>query len=344
MRKPLLSFIVPIYNVEDYLDRCIQSLLRQGLDENIYEIILVNDGSTDSSLTICQNYRDSHENIRVISQENQGAGPARNTGIREAHGDYLCFVDSDDYLTENKICSIIKYCDGQNKLIRFWCKIVHQSTRYEGAEPDGQVYFQGQGLEYLRKYGLEAFCWNYLYKRDFLERNNLQYSSDIFGEDFLFINEVLFANPNTISLAYYVYCYVIRDNTASTTKTKEHSRKCVENLIGELNIIKQQLNLYRKNDHTLYEKCMISIDNKMINLFSRMMTCDYTLLEYKRIVEECISCGLLPLSHLKGTRRLKLTRNAINLLSSWHVLYYPAQYIYKYFFLTFVHPQFDRNK
>lgn len=92
-----LSFIVPVYNVEDYLEECLDSLLKvQNID---YEIVIVNDGSKDNSLNITKKYKDEHDEvIRIISQENQGLSVARNAGIDNAYGEYLVFIDSDDYI------------------------------------------------------------------------------------------------------------------------------------------------------------------------------------------------------------------------------------------------------
>ena len=103
--SPLVSIVVPVYNVEDWLGQCIESLLEQTL-KNI-EIICVNDGSTDGSGEILQKYRDYDSRIRIVDQENQGLSAARNTGIRCAHGKYLYFMDSDDYIDRDtiKLCS-----------------------------------------------------------------------------------------------------------------------------------------------------------------------------------------------------------------------------------------------
>ena len=97
--KMRISVIVPVYQVEKYLSRCIESLLAQSYSD--YEIILVDDGSRDGSGQICDDYAGREARIRVIHQENQGLGPARNAGVRQASGDYVVFVDSDDYVAED---------------------------------------------------------------------------------------------------------------------------------------------------------------------------------------------------------------------------------------------------
>ena len=92
---PLLSVIVPIYNVEKYLKQCIESVIKQQLDS--YELILVDDGSTDSSKSICDNYSEKNANIKVFHKKNEGASSARNYGLKKASGKYVLFLDSDDW-------------------------------------------------------------------------------------------------------------------------------------------------------------------------------------------------------------------------------------------------------
>lgn len=92
------SFVIPVYNVDKCFCRCIDPIYAQGLKEDEYEIILVNDGSTDNSSIICCHYAKNNSNIVLINQDNQGVSSARNAGINRALGNHICFVDSDDYL------------------------------------------------------------------------------------------------------------------------------------------------------------------------------------------------------------------------------------------------------
>jgi glycosyltransferase involved in cell wall biosynthesis len=99
-----ISIIIPVYNVKEYLNICIDSILKQSFND--YEIILVNDGSTDSSGEICDMYSEKYTHIKVFHKENGGLSDARNAGIREAKGEYILFIDSDDYITENSLSKI----------------------------------------------------------------------------------------------------------------------------------------------------------------------------------------------------------------------------------------------
>ena len=97
----LLTIIVPTYNVEEFIANCLDSLLDQDISTNDYEILVVNDGATDNSARIAGTYADKHEHIRLINQANMGLSEARNTGLRQAKGKYIYFLDSDDYIAKN---------------------------------------------------------------------------------------------------------------------------------------------------------------------------------------------------------------------------------------------------
>lgn len=99
--KPLISVVVPVYNMEKYLERCMKSLLVQTYSN--YEIILVNDGSTDSSGELCKRYKEEQQNVIVLEKQNGGLSDARNQGVKIAKGQYICFVDSDDYVSEDML-------------------------------------------------------------------------------------------------------------------------------------------------------------------------------------------------------------------------------------------------
>ena len=131
----LLSIIVPVYNVEQYLRKCVDSLLAQDLSSEEYEIILVDDGSTDQSGTICDEYATSHTNVKVVHQQNGGLSTARNRGIDVSQGEFVQFVDSDDYLEPNVLKTLVEKMEtDQLDVLRFNYRNVNE--RYEEIEPN----------------------------------------------------------------------------------------------------------------------------------------------------------------------------------------------------------------
>ena len=131
--KPLLSVIVPVYNVEKYLKRCLESILVQSWND--YEIILVDDGSTDSSAQICDLYAEKYEMIRVIHKENKGLSDTRNRGIEEASGEYVYFPDSDDWLEPNtfsELSDVIEELKAADAAGMMTCQMVRDSKQRTG--------------------------------------------------------------------------------------------------------------------------------------------------------------------------------------------------------------------
>ena len=128
-----LSIIVPIYNVAPYLRKCVDSLLTQDISD--YEIILVDDGSPDECPQICDEYVEKYDSIRVVHQENEGLSAARNSGVKVAQGDYIMFVDSDDYLQPNVLGALMEQVERDNlDVLRFR----YQNVRENGEAPRRQ--------------------------------------------------------------------------------------------------------------------------------------------------------------------------------------------------------------
>ena len=108
--RPLVSIVVPVYNVENYVSKCIQSIFRQTFKN--YELIVVNDGSTDNSLSKLQKFSDNR--LKIINQKNKGLSGARNTGIKRAIGKYITFIDSDDWISEDYLEVMVSYARKYN--------------------------------------------------------------------------------------------------------------------------------------------------------------------------------------------------------------------------------------
>lgn len=340
---PFISVIVPVFNAENTLGSCVLSLLNQDLSPGSFEIVLVNDGSTDRSGTICQVLAEKHSCIRIISQPNAGVSEARNTGISVARGDYLCFVDADDILLPGGIASLLPYCNGNNDLIRFWSELVHLGTAPNKTPSDGRILFQGEGYDYLRKYGLETFCWCYLYRRSFLLENNLRFQPGIIGEDFAFMYDVMMAQPTIISVASRIYQYNIVPDSISTKRSPAHSRRWVRDLKETMRRILLGLDPFREKDPLLYEKCRKSLDVKMVALFSRILSAKYTVTEYKSLVKEFTNMGLIPLSSSQTRKRDKWAKRFLAILIRYPTLYPAASFLFCQVFLPYVYPRIDRN-
>ncbi len=232
-----LSIIVPVYNVEKYLERCVESLLHQDLPKEDYEIILVNDGSTDGSYKICQEQCEMHENIVSVSLPNKGQGEARNTGINMAKGRYLMFVDSDDELFPNVIGQMLHFAERNSLDVAESRMMVQSSNGSERVDfvqpfPSNRIFSGEQAL--LQGVHVGSVCTN-LYSHEFLNANSLRFSASIYHEDVEF-NLKMYAYAKRI-MFLEVMSYYYRYNPTSTDRERTRT-KIVHSYRSEFKIAK----------------------------------------------------------------------------------------------------------
>lgn len=207
MKKELISVVVPIYNVEKYLDLCIKSIVGQTYAD--LELILVDDGSTDDSGRICDNYAKTDERIRVIHQRNGGRSAARNTGIEKASGEYLMFVDGDDWIDDNCLEEVYKLFTGETEMVVFRERSIF-IDRIEDGGSDRRMHLVGdEPLEfYVKRYNnlqaVNSVCGK-LYRKSLI--SNIRFEEGRYYEDIMFTTRVYAACRSCIYLdkAYYNY-------------------------------------------------------------------------------------------------------------------------------------------
>ncbi|MTR65211.1 glycosyltransferase [Streptococcus parasanguinis] len=207
------SVIIPVYNVEKYIDRCLKSIISQNYDD--LEIIVIDNGSTDSSGSICDTYASEYSNISVYHIENHGVSAARNFGLAKAQGEFICFVDADDYLVGNLFSNMENQLDSELDLLVFSYynsleKNLSETTRsakilpIEGKKDRNQFIALFTGL-FLSD--MMYTVWNKIYRREFLEEHRIMFEQYELGEDVRF-NLNVFECVHTISFSktcYYVY-------------------------------------------------------------------------------------------------------------------------------------------
>ena len=207
------SVIIPVYNVEKYIDRCLKSIISQNYDD--LEIIVIDNGSTDSSGSICDTYASEYSNISVYHIENHGVSAARNFGLAKAQGEFICFVDADDYLVGNLFSNMENQLDSGLDLLVFSYynsleKNLSETTRsakilpIEGKKDRNQFIALFTGL-FLSD--MMYTVWNKIYRREFLEEHRIMFEQYELGEDVRF-NLNVFECVHTISFSktcYYVY-------------------------------------------------------------------------------------------------------------------------------------------
>lgn len=213
-----VSIIVPVYNVEKYLRKCLDSLVSQTLKD--FEIIVVNDGSRDNSQDIIDEYATKHDNVVSYIKENGGLGDARNYGLERANGEYIGFVDSDDYVEPNMYEKLYE------KAVNDDCDLVVCDLIYT-FEQDNKKDYITKGLRELNpdknKDGFLSplFAWNKLYKREMLIENNLRYPTGLWYEDIPVTLSCFALSRNTGYVNDAFVHYVQRSNSIMGNKTNK---------------------------------------------------------------------------------------------------------------------------
>lgn len=226
--NPLISVIVPVYNVEKYLNRCIDSILNQTFKQT--EIILIDDGSTDNSSIICDEYCDRYENIKVIHKKNNRVAAARNDGIKISTGKYIALVDSDDWIEPNMLEEMYNKAEEFNTDITM-CDFrkVGVESEYTVSQPIREGYYDRKMIESELFPCLIMFeniefpptisNWTCLFRREFLIENNLFYDEDIhYCEDSIFGSKAIYnANGFYYMKNRYFYNYFYNPNSTTST-------------------------------------------------------------------------------------------------------------------------------
>ena len=207
------SVIIPVYNVEKYIDRCLKSIISQNYDD--LEIIVVDNGSTDSSGSICDTYANEYSNISVYHIENHGVGSARNFGLSKARGEFIYFVDSDDYLVGNLFAEFEdKLVPDLDLLVFSYYNSFEQElterNRTKKCLPYSGLYDKNDFIKIFTDLFLSDMLytvWNKFYRREFLIKTNISFEKYELGEDVRF-NLNVYRNVNKVYLSqdsYYVY-------------------------------------------------------------------------------------------------------------------------------------------
>lgn len=230
-----ISVIVPVYNTEDYLEKCIRSIMNQTY-KNL-EIITINDGSTDNSLSILENLKKEDDRIIIINQENMGVSKARNKGLDYATGEFIGFVDSDDFLEEDMYDIMIKHLIEENAdLCRIKAFIYNREGGIEEISNDRKIYTYNNELEIMNVYlqnELKIAVWDKLFRKSAVE--NIRFDSSLFNEDAAYVWEACLNSRKVVMDTKQLYHHIKRSNNSLTSAPFSESNLtlyhyCKENL------------------------------------------------------------------------------------------------------------------
>lgn len=292
-----VSVIIPVYNVEQYLDRCIQSVINQTF--NNIEIILINDGSIDNSQKICENYAKKDSRIILINQENMGVSNARNIGINKATGDYITFVDSDDYVDNRYVETLHKYITKYNADV---C-VCSTYKVYSNGKIEKEIRENGllTCKEYLEKlFNLKGFgvCRNNLYKSTVIK--DIEFDSTIrVGEDFYFNLNASKNIKSVIAIDTCLYYYFVNNNSLVRKFNKEYDKmyyyssnkvvQYIEKYYSENNTLKKMCNNYVVFNLLLVIVNYVCHSDNTKNIFKMRNSISFLVKNplYKKALKEC---------------------------------------------------------
>lgn len=225
-RKVMFSIIIPVYNCDKYLPRCIDSILVQKYQD--YEIILINDGSTDNSKTVCDEYIKKDKRVKVIHKNNEGVSKARNDGLSVAKGKYICFLDADDYLSGNYFKEVEKIFNKYEnlELINFgffsdvddleFNKLSSDTINYKN-----KLYKSHNAIkkDFINLWDNTMLynIWNKVYVKKVLDDNNISFPDYNWGEDVAF-NKVYLDSINTMYNSNQCFYHYVREREGAATK------------------------------------------------------------------------------------------------------------------------------
>lgn len=337
-----LSIIVPLYNAESYVEGCINSLLNQDIDKKLYEIIIINDGSTDSSYAIVERLSKSYKNITLFNQHNQGPGATRNTGIALAKGEYIYFIDSDDYIAHNTLGTLID-CLKKNSLeligfdsIYFTEDLNLYTSRTNGLIPDSEVL---KGADFIKKHKNFELgpCW-YIIRREFLLQTKHKFAEGRFHEDAMFTIRVIIDAKRLMFMKFDVHRYVKNPSSIMNRQSSNHIKKFVDDwikLISQFsNLTAEILNTDWKDRFVLADIIRYRQALNLHYLLIRLIGMDISIKKVNNLLKKFKDMKIYPLEFTKEQSKgsdlpFKLSVLLFNCRLLYFMILFPARYLNK---------------
>lgn len=315
VKSKRLSIIIPLYNSEKYILKCLNSILEQDVPLEDFEIILVNDGSPDRSKALAKEFASRYPNIVVLSQENRGTSGARNTGIRYATGNYLYFIDPDDYILKNSLADILNKVEQESlDVLRFGYIEVDENYHHTRScknveQPDYSSELMDGCSFMAKRLGIACYVWTYLFRTQLIKNNSLYFTEGVYFDDTPWLPQVLMHAKRVDSIDIKRHFYLIRNTSLVQAKDNIAIRKKINGQKYLITELREQMSRVR--------------DDGAILWYQRMIThCVITLLtlaaqQDKYEVDSCISFissqKVLPLSGKSVNKEIRFKQAMINL-------------------------------
>lgn len=312
----LLSIIVPGQNVEAYIGKCLDSLLNQDINSSDYEIIVVNDGSTDRTKEIVEGYVSSHSNVILINQQNKGLSGARNSGVKVARGSYVMYIDSDDYIEKNVLGGLLAQAERDNlDVLRYNYRNVDEDYKVIIPKRNNKLYVDyssdvTDGFSFLtHRLGYACYAWQFLMKVEIAK--NVLFKEGIYFEDTEWAPRMLNEAKRVASTDVVVYNYMKRTNSITNAVDDVKKRKVIEDKMSLIERLRQQS--VGKVDKRWYEGM---IAHTVLSIMGLVAIQYYD--ERNPYISRLKRMGVFPLSMNKSSLRNKIKLMMISVFPSFY--------------------------
>ena len=337
----LLTIIVPLYNAEKHLERCLNSLINQQLNAVDYEIILINDGSTDDGKLIAEKFIKKHSNIVLYNQNNCGLGASRNRGIELAKGTYVYFIDSDDYLAHNTLHIILNYSIKYDLDLLGFSSI--QTSRLDLNICKSNNEFLNievlKGVDFLveHKHLDLGACW-YIIKRDYLINSRYKFVEGKFFEDVVFTYYIFLHAERLLYLPIDAHRYVKVLESITNNDNQTHLKKVIEDYTSLIYRMNQLIIEISNNNESSYNVIANNIKFKRsVNIyfmFYKMIRSNISIRNINKILRGFKVIDAYPLTNFIGDqyhqRKFKISVYVFNNKYLFYLLLYPLRLLNKY--------------
>ena len=300
-----LSIVVNMYNTAAYMPRCLDTLLHQDIPQDEYEIILVDDCSTDNSLAMAKEYAEKYSNICICQHEmNKGLAAARNTGIDAAKGEYLCFVDPDDYIEKNSLAALLKQMDDEQlDMLRFnYQKVDEQYNNLPDSEIEARFDYTPKimtGTEFLAHWlGVGCYVWAYIYRLDFIRKTSIRFFEGCFFDDTPWLPRILQKAQRVNTTPVRHQYYLQRSSSMVHARNKDA-------IVRKADMHMQMIDLLLEQKRTApmetYEWYGMMFAHAAVSLLTGVATIGYcmSIEYYKRLRDK----GIFPLSTARASKK-----------------------------------------
>ena len=320
----ILSIVVNMYNTAKYMPKCLDSLLEQDILPSDYEIILVNDGSTDNSLSMANEYKNRSEEselfpkIKIVNQENKGLAAARNAGVDVAEGKYLCFVDPDDYIEKNSLNELLSIMEEKNlDILRFnYQKVDEEYNNLPDFQSEAEFdYSKGimTGIDFLKnRLGIACYVWPYIYRLDLIKSNNIRFIETCYFDDTPWLPRVMQKAKRVECIAVRHQYYLQRQGSMVRTNNIDSIRRKVDGQVKLLTLLKEQIQVAYPEVLDWYK---IMLDHIVISILTTVAVSLF--LERDKYIRQIAAMKLLPLAN--GNRLKCLLINISPSLYCWMI-------------------------